>query len=209
VKLPRSFYERPALDVARDLLGHVLVHVDPTSPGGVRRAGRIVETEAYVGEHDLACHASKGRTARTDVMFGDAGHAYVYLIYGMYSCFNVVTDRAGHASAVLVRALAPLEGTLGDPDGPGKTCRALAITRAHNRLDLTGDELFIEEGSRPAKIERGPRIGVDYAGDWARRPLRFWVRGEPWVSRVPGALKKLRHRPHGEHDEGTRSTGSR
>ena len=148
--------------------------------------GRIVETEAYVGPHDLACHASKGRTARTDVMFGHPGHAYVYLIYGMYDCFNVVTEREGHASAVLVRALAPIEGCLGKTDGPGKLCRALRITRAHNRLDLTDptSDLFIEEGEPlTMAIARGPRIGVDYAGDWAGKALRFWVKGDPHVSR--------------------------
>lgn len=179
--LPRDFYARKTVAVAKDLLGRVLVHDD----GGVRRAGRIVETEAYVGPHDLACHASKGRTARTDVMFGPAGHAYVYLIYGMYDCFNVVTEREGFAAAVLVRGVAPIEGCLGKTDGPGKTCRAMRITRAQNRLDLTGSALVIEEGEPVSsrRIERGPRIGVDYAGDWAHEPLRFWIRDDPHVSR--------------------------
>jgi DNA-3-methyladenine glycosylase len=186
----RSFYQRPAIDVARDLLGRTLVHVDRD----VRRAGRIVETEAYVGAHDLACHASKGRTARTDVMFGEGGHAYVYLIYGMYDCFNVVTDRAGHPSAVLVRALSPIEGCLRSTDGPGKLCRALGVTRAQNKLDLLGEELFIESGDPPAPraIAKGPRIGVDYSGHWAKRYLRFWIRGDPWVSDAPAKLRKLR-----------------
>jgi DNA-3-methyladenine glycosylase len=190
VKLPRSFYRRPAIDVARDLLGRTLVHVDLRT----RRAGRIVETEAYVGAHDLACHASKGRTARTDVMFGDGGYAYVYLIYGMYDCFNVVTDRAGHPSAVLVRALCPLEGCLRSTDGPGKLCRALAVTRAQNGLDLRGGELFIESGEPPAprRIRKGPRIGVEYSGHWAKRHLRFWIDGDPWVSDAPAKLRKLR-----------------
>lgn len=181
--MEREFYARKTVVVARALLGRMLVHVDD----GVRRAGRIVETEAYVGEHDLACHASKGRTARTDVMFGHPGHAYVYLIYGMYDCFNVVTEREGHASAVLIRALSPLEGCLGKTDGPGKLCRALHITRAQNRADLTDPEspLRIEEGTpvSPRKIARGPRIGVDYAGEWAHQPLRFWIAADPHVSR--------------------------
>lgn len=181
--LGREFYARKTLVVAKDLLGRVLVHVDE----GVRRAGRIVETEAYIGPHDLACHASKGRTARTDVMFGHPGHAYVYLIYGMYDCFNVVTEREGYPSAVLVRALAPLEGCVGKTDGPGKLCRALHVTRAQNRFDLTdpASSLTIEEGTpvSPRKIARGPRIGVDYAGDWAGKELRFWVRQDPHVSR--------------------------
>jgi len=183
VLLGREFYARKTLVVAKDLLGRVLVHVDE----GVRRAGRIVETEAYIGPHDLACHASKGRTARTDVMFGHPGHAYVYLIYGMYDCFNVVTEREGYPSAVLVRALAPLEGCVGKTDGPGKLCRALHVTRAQNRFDLTdpASSLTIEEGTpvSPRKIARGPRIGVDYAGDWAGKELRFWVRQDPHVSR--------------------------
>lgn len=179
--LPREFYARRAIVVARDLLGRVLVHQD----GGVRRAGVIVETEAYVGPHDLACHASKGRTARTDVMFGPAGHAYVYLIYGMYDCFNVVCERVGYPAAVLVRAVAPIEGCDGKTDGPGKLCRALKINRALNRADLTNSALTIEEGTRmsPRRIEKGPRIGVDYSGDWAHAPLRFWVRDDPHVSR--------------------------
>jgi DNA-3-methyladenine glycosylase len=179
-RLPRAFYARPAIDVALALLGQRLVH----EHAGVRRAGRIVEAEAYVGPHDLACHASKGRTARTEPMFGEAGHAYVYLIYGMYDCFNVVTDVEGHAAAVLVRALEPLEGCLGKTDGPGKLTRALGITRAHDRGDLVTGPVFVEAAGSvdPRQIAKGPRIGVDYAGAWARRLLRFWIRGNPWVS---------------------------
>lgn len=181
--LGRELYAQKTVVVAKDLLGRVLVHVDD----GVRRAGRIVETEAYVGEHDLACHASKGRTARTDVMFGHPGHAYVYLIYGMYDCFNVVTEREGHASAVLIRAVEPIEGCLGATNGPGRLCRALRITRALNKVDLTdpAGSLTIEEGTPVPRraIARGPRIGVDYAGEWAARPLRFWISGHASVSR--------------------------
>src|SRR4051812_6938356 len=123
-----SFYSRSALEVARDLLGAVLVK----EQRGERRAGRIVGAEAYVGEHDLACHASKGRTPRTEVLFGPPGLAYVYLIYGMYNCFNVVTEPEGVAAAVLVRGLEPLEGIPDGVrlDGPGKLCAALGITRA-------------------------------------------------------------------------------
>lgn len=183
MSLGREFYARKTVVVAKDLLGRVLVHVDE----GVRRAGRIVETEAYVGEHDLACHASKGRTARTDVMFGHPGHAYVYLIYGMYDCFNVVTEVEGHASAVLIRALEPLEGCLGATNGPGRLCRALHITRALNKLDIADAKstLSIEEGTPVPRraIAKGPRIGVDYAGDWAQRELRFWVGNSRFLSR--------------------------
>lgn len=181
--LPVAFYARPALKVARDLLGKVLVH----QGGGVRRAGRIVETEAYVGEHDLACHASKGRTRRTEVLFGPPGRSYVYLIYGMYHCFNVVTDPDGFASAVLVRGVEPLEGIAPEAktNGPGKLCRAMGISLAQNRLDLTGGELFIEDGPEisPRRVARGPRIGVDYAGEWADKPYRLWVKGSPGVSK--------------------------
>ena len=173
--LPRSFYARPAVEVARDLLGRVLVHQD----GRVRRAGRIVETEAYVGPHDLACHASKGRTARTDPMFGEPGHAYVYLVYGMYHCFNVVTDAEGYPAAVLVRAVSPISNCVGKTDGPGKLSRALSIDLALNRADLTDGVLFVERGTPapPRAIAKGPRIGVDYAGAWTRRHLRFWLEG--------------------------------
>ena len=194
--LPRSFFARPASEVARELLGCVLVHDD----SGVRRAGRIVETEAYVGPQDLACHASKGRTARTDVMFGPPAHAYIYLIYGMYDCFNVVTDREGFPAAVLVRALSPLEGCLGDTDGPGKLCRALAITRVENRTDLTiGRAIWIERGAPPLRTKKGPRVGVDYAGPWKSRHLRFWIVDDPWVSGLPAGVRRRRVAvgPHG------------
>src|SRR5919112_447580 len=120
--------------LARAFLGCVLVHDDR----GVRRAGRIVETEAYVGPHDLACHASKGRTARTDVMFGPVGRAYVYFIYGMYEMFNVVAGPEGSAHAVLVRGAEPLDGWHADLTGPGKLARAFGISAADNRTDLTG-----------------------------------------------------------------------
>lgn len=176
--LPRSFYDRDTTEVARDLLGRVLVH-------GPRR-GRIVETEAYVGEHDLACHASKGRTPRTAVMFGPPGFAYVYLVYGMHHCFNVVTEAEGHASAVLVRALAPLDDAPLAAAGPGRLCRALGIDRSLDGHDLLTAPLVVTSGAPVGRraIARGPRIGVDYAGAWALRPLRFWVRDDPHVSRV-------------------------
>lgn len=165
-----AFYDRDTTMVARDLLGRILVH-------GERR-GRIVETEAYVGEHDLACHASKGRTARTAVMFGPPGRAYVYLIYGMHHCFNVVTEAEGHASAVLIRGLAPLEGETLVGNGPGRLCRALGIDRSLDGHDLTQPPLTLLPGTPvPARrIARGARIGVDYAGAWANAPLRFWIR---------------------------------
>jgi len=186
VRLDLSFYARPALPVARELLGKVLV----LDEGGVRKAGRIVETEAYVGEHDLACHAAKGRTARTEVLFGPPGRAYVYLIYGMYHCFNVVTEPEGVAAAVLVRGLEPLEGFPpgAATDGPGKLCRAMGLSLAHNREDLLSDRLHLLDGPRvpDRQVVRGPRVGVDYAGEWAAKPYRFWIRGNAFVSRTPG-----------------------
>jgi DNA-3-methyladenine glycosylase len=183
-RLPLEFFVRDAETVARELLGQVLVHVHR----GIRHAGRIVETEAYVGEHDLACHASKGRTARTEVLFGPPGLAYVYLIYGMYHCFNVVTEPEGVAAAVLVRGVEPLEGIAPEAgtDGPGKLCRAMHITMAQNRADLRGDDLFVAPGEMLARrrIEKGPRVGVDYAGEWAKKPLRFWEKDNLYVSRA-------------------------
>ncbi len=148
-----------------------------------------METEAYVGEHDLACHACHGRTPRTEVIFGPPGHAYVYFVYGMHWCFNVVTAAEGVASAVLVRGV---EATLGIPtglrtDGPGRLTRALCISGAENKVDLTkASGLSIRAGPPPPRrsVRRGPRVGVDYAGVWASRPYRFWVEGSPGVSRV-------------------------
>ena len=195
--LPRRFYERPALAVARDLLGKALVH---RGPWGIR-AARIVETEAYIGEEDLACHAARGRTARTEVMFGPGGHAYVYFVYGMHFCFNVVTGRAGTAAAVLVRGVEPMEGIPAGArlDGPARLTRVLGIARAENGLDLTGSALSIVEGPHPPRgsVRHGPRIGVDYAGRWARRPFRFWVEGSPGVSRPPRAGRRRSRRGGG------------
>jgi DNA-3-methyladenine glycosylase len=181
--------------VARALLGKVLVH---HSPAGTR-AGRIVETEAYVGPQDLACHAAKGRTARTEVLFGPGGHAYVYFVYGMHFLFNVVTGKKGHAAAVLVRGLEPLRGIPPGmrTDGPARLTQALEIARAENGLDLTSAPLAIHDGAPPAprSIRRGPRVGVDYAGSWAQSPFRFWVEGSPGVSRVPQAKRPTARKP--------------
>jgi len=201
--LPRAFFERPVRSVARDLLGATLVRLlEPAAGVAVRLSGRIVEVEAYDGERDRACHASKGRTARTDVMFGPAGHAYVYLVYGMHSCLNVVTGPDGYPAAVLIRALEPLEGIErmdGDrsrpgrvASGPGRLTRALRIDRALNRIDLCAPgPLSIERAAdhteglaarRRSGILRGPRIGVDYAGAWARVPWRYGLRGSHALS---------------------------
>jgi DNA-3-methyladenine glycosylase len=171
--LPRTYFNRPTVQVARSLIGKYLVRVID----GRILAGKIVEVEAYVGPRDKACHASKGRTQRTDVLFGPGGVAYVYLIYGMYHCLNVVTEREEFPSAVLIRAI-EFDGEL--IDGPGRLCRSLQIDRRLNRVDLTtGESLWFED--RGVSVERGavgahPRIGVDYAGEWAKKPWRFRLR---------------------------------
>ena len=173
--LSQAYFRRPTLRVARGLLGKYLVRQN----GETRLVGRIVEVEAYIGPNDRACHASRGRTARTDVMFGPAGCAYVYLIYGMYHCLNVVTEREGYPAAVLIRGV--VQELDGRPplhvEGPGKICRAFQIDRALNRLDLTlGQGLWVEDrGVRVSASGIGayPRIGVDYAGPWAAKPWRF------------------------------------
>lgn len=180
-KLPRDFYDRDTILVARELLGKWLVHESP----GVRRIGKIVEVEAYLGEHDLAAHSSKGLTARTKIMFGPPGHAYVYFIYGMYFCMNVVTEREGQAAAVLLRAVEPVENLGGRTCGPGLLCRAMEIDRRLNGHDLLSNDFFIAAPDRAEKITvvKRPRIGVDYARHWARRLLRFYLKGNPFVSR--------------------------
>ncbi len=170
--LSRAYFNRPTLQVARSLLGKYLVREN----GKGRVAAKIVEVEAYIGPDDRASHASRGRTPRTEVMFGPPGVAYVYLIYGMHHCLNVVTEREGYPAAVLIRAVEVGSGLV---DGPGRVCRTLQIDRSLNRLDLTqGRMLWIEDRrSRlpEARIAAYPRIGVDYAGEWAAKPWRFRV----------------------------------
>jgi DNA-3-methyladenine glycosylase len=190
--LPISFYERNAEEVARDLLGVVL----ESTIAGVRTAGIIVETEAYVGPHDAASHATerRGRTPRNEPMFGEPGTAYIYLIYGLHWCFNVVTGPVGYPAAVLIRALQPVAGleTMRErrggqrkdrelASGPGKLAQALRITGALNNHSLHEPPLRLLRGGvvDPATIESGPRIGVTGAIDW---PLRFFLAGNPWIS---------------------------
>jgi DNA-3-methyladenine glycosylase len=189
-KLPRSFYARPALAVAPDLLGLHLVRND----AGTLRIGRIVETEAYMGPEDLAAHSAGGRrTARTEVMFGPPGRAYVYFIYGFWNCLNVVTSPVGIPHAVLLRAIEPVAHVDHGTWGPGLLCRALGVDRTLNSADLRGNALWIERPARPARRARigsGPRIGVDYAGDWARRPWRFFDRDSPFVSTLSPAARR-------------------
>jgi DNA-3-methyladenine glycosylase len=183
-KLKRSFYRRDAETVARDLVGTILVH----RVGRLTRRARIVETEAYVGSHDLACHAAKGRTARTEVMFGDGGHAYVYLIYGMYDMLNIVTGVEGDAQAVLIRAAEPLDGWETNLSGPGKICREMKITVARdNGRDLLSDELYlmIDRDAAPPTIGRSRRVNVDYAQDWLHAELRFYDMHSRAVTKHP------------------------
>jgi DNA-3-methyladenine glycosylase len=199
MKLPREFYTRPdVLKVARDLLGKKLV---VPNKSGKRVAGIIVETEAYRGPEDRASHAFGGRrTNRTETMYGMGGTAYVYFVYGMYNQFNVVTNVEGTPHAVLVRAVEPVEGLdlirrrrAGRSEyewtsGPGRLCVALGIDRRLNKADLLGERVWIEEGVSISsrQIARGPRIGIDYAEAWVTKPWRFWIKGNPFVSRRSG-----------------------
>jgi DNA-3-methyladenine glycosylase len=168
--LTRTFFSQPTLMVARSLIGKYLIREN----GRGTTVGEIIEVEAYIGTDDKACHASKGRTARTEVLFGHPGVAYVYLIYGMYHMLNVVTERPEFPAAVLIRAI-EVDGEL--IDGPGKLCRELEIDRSLHRLDLTnGHSVWFEDrGKRVASGQIGtfPRIGIDYAGAWAKKPWRF------------------------------------
>jgi DNA-3-methyladenine glycosylase len=197
--LARPFYDRPTLDVARDLIGKVLVH----DRRGVRTSGAIVEVEAYIGESDPACHAAPGPTARNAPLYGAPGHAYVYLNYGIHCLVNIVTEAAGSPAAILIRALDPIEGIdvmrrrraramkgrrrpispAGMSDlcrGPGNLTMAMGITLAENRLDLLGDRLYVEDrGLRTGRLSWGPRIGIRVGTE---TPWRAWVAGHPSVS---------------------------
>ncbi len=172
--LSYRYFNRPTVTVARSLLGKYLVREN----GKGVIAGKIIEVEAYVGPRDLACHASKGRTTRTDVLFGAPGIAYVYLIYGMYHCLNVVTERVDFPAAVLIRAI-EIDGDL--IDGPGRLCRVMQIDRSLNRWDMTtGERLWFEDRAvaiRNSDVGAFARIGVDYAREWARKPWRFRLKG--------------------------------
>jgi DNA-3-methyladenine glycosylase len=185
--LKREFYARPAAEVARDLLGKILAHGET--------AGIIVETEAYLGGDDLAAHSARGVTNRTRVIFGPPGHAYVYFIYGMYECLNIVAEPEGSPGCVLIRAVEPIAGLdimrarrpkarrVEDlASGPGKLTLALGITRAENGADLAGGPLTVRQPAerRAIRIETTARIGIRQCADW---PLRFLIAGNPFVSR--------------------------
>jgi DNA-3-methyladenine glycosylase len=172
--LGRSFYRRPAIQVARELLGKILLFE--------AASGRIVETEAYLGEDDGAAHSARGITPRTQVIFGPPGHAYVYFIYGMYDCLNIVCELEGVAGCVLIRALEPASGLKGLANGPGKLTRAMGINRTHNGVDVTKGPITIHAPERAEKFEiaTSARIGITKSADL---PLRFFIKGNPSVSR--------------------------
>jgi DNA-3-methyladenine glycosylase len=187
----RSWFDRSAAEVAPDLLGTILVHDTPDG----RISGRIVEVEAYLGPEDLAAHSSRGKTPRNGVMFGSPGHLYVYLVYGLHHCANVVCGPGSKPEAVLFRAVELTEGEPlartrrgGVPHarlaaGPGNLAAAFDIDLRLNGADLLAGPVRLEPGARPAAIDRGPRVGVDYAGDWTDRPLRYLVPDDPHRSR--------------------------
>ena len=189
-RIPRAFYRRPTLEVARDLIGQRLVRLE----GGRRLSGWIIETEAYIGQDDLGCHARAGRTARNHSMWGPPGHAYVYFTYGMHWCLNVVTEANGKPAAVLIRGLLPSEGVShmrrrrpagrALADGPAKLCQALGIHQAWDGHDLCRKDsrLFIERApDLPAhRVRSGPRVGLDRVPEpWKSKPWRFRVAGDP------------------------------
>ena len=195
-KLNRKFFQQKTERVAKELLGKVLVR----KIGNKILSGTIVETEAYIGPHDLASHASRGRTDRSDIMFREAGNWYVYMIYGFYYCLNIVTEEKDYPAAVLIRALEPLEGieimkkyrnvdnVANFTSGPGKLCKALAIDKSLNCASATSknSKLYIEDRSMKIprnKIAKSTRIGVDYAGHWKDKLLRFYVKDSRFVSK--------------------------
>jgi len=196
MKLPRGFYARSVLVVARECIGKLLVHRTPEGEA----AGRIVEAEAYRGPRDLAAHSARGLTKRTAVMFGPPGYAYVYLIYGLSWAMNIITATEGEPHGVLIRALEPVRGlelmvrrrggiSAGAREltnGPGKLTQALGITGDDYGRDLCGDRLFLEKADQPVgRVGRSVRINVDYAGAWAAKRWRFYERGNRYVSVRP------------------------
>jgi DNA-3-methyladenine glycosylase len=195
LKLKLDFYQRDGVNVAQDLLGKLLVR----ELDGQKIISKIVETEAYIGPEDKACHAYQNkRTKRTEVMFGRAGNAYIYLIYGMYNCLNIVTASVGKPEAVLIRAVEPIEGLdtirkyrqikskkVEDlTNGPGKLCQALAIDKKLNGYDMTyGDKLYVLDSNYKLEVVKDKRINIDYAEEYKKKLWRFYIKGNPFVSR--------------------------
>jgi DNA-3-methyladenine glycosylase len=180
-KLPRSFYERDTILVAKELLGKYLIH----HYEGKDYIGKIVEVEAYLGQHDLAAHSSKGITPRTKIMFGPAGFAYIYLIYGMYYCMNIVTEAEGIGSAILIRALEPIKNIETNTKGPGLLSKAMHIDKRLNQQDLTSDIFYLAQGEQtpPLTLVEKPRVGVHYAKEWAEKLLRFYIKDNAFISK--------------------------
>lgn len=194
-KIKKKFYNRKTLKVAQDLLGKFLVR----KINNKILSGKIVEVEGYVGPNDLASHASRGKTARTAPMFGPPGHAYVYLVYGLNYCFNIVTEKENYPAAILIRAIEPVEGVdsmrrhrhapkdeRSLTNGPGKLCQALKIDKFLNTTDLTKNILWVEDRGvkiKPSEIVSAKRVGVDYAGHYKNKPWRFYLRGNKFVSK--------------------------
>lgn len=181
MKLRRGFYNRSTLTVAQELLGKFLIH----KVGGRKIVGKIVETEAYVGFQDKASHASRGKTPRTAIMFGRPGFAYVYLVYGMYYCLNIVTEREQYPAAVLIRAVEPVSRSRIRPSGPGKVCQYFKVDKKLDGEDLCGVILWLESRDsslRKSQISRAKRVGVDYAGEYKHKLWRFSVKNNQFVS---------------------------
>ncbi|GGI77460.1 DNA-3-methyladenine glycosylase [Legionella impletisoli] len=180
-KLSRDFYKRDTQIVAKELLGTYLIR----KINDVEYIGRIVEVEAYLGEHDLAAHSSKGITKRTKIMFGPPGFAYVYMIYGLHYCFNVVTEEEGQGAAVLIRALEPVKNLTQNTRGPALLCKAMSINKTLNGHDLLSTDFYIAKPLEEPNfsIIAKPRIGVHYAKEWADCPLRFYIKDNLYISK--------------------------
>ncbi len=193
--LQESFYQQETINVAKELLGKILIHESKEG----KTSGRIVETEAYLGPEDRAAHSSGGRrTARNEVMYGQKGHAYVYFIYGLYHCFNITTGNfTGKPEAVLIRALEPVAGeeimekrrgqqvkSANLTNGPSKLCMAMGISKDQNKKDMTAPPLYVEDASLVSQdhIVETRRVGVDYSGDWKNKPWRFYIKNNSFVS---------------------------
>lgn len=183
MKVKRDFYYQPTLQIAQKLLGMFLVR----RIGKKKVRGKIVETEAYIGLKDKASHASRGKTPRTAIMFGQPGHIYIYMIYGMYYCLNIVTERANYPAAVLIRAVEPISKSKIQPSGPGKVCQFYRIDKSFNNQDLCGSKVWIENPGNKLKktdIVRAKRVGIDYAGIYKHKPWRFYIKSNDFVSKL-------------------------